>query len=91
MSIDIKVTQINGNHKTFILPGEKLAGKPISSYNFCDEDGVELDIITQFSHNKNDVFPEALYYLAFGKKFSEKDIWGKYRASETIIFFICKG
>lgn len=90
MNRDIKVTEIVGNHKVFILPGEKLGGKPVSSFNFCDGDGVELDIITQFSHNRNDIFPEALYYLAFGKKFTENDVWGKYRASETIIFFICK-
>jgi len=88
--MNLKVKEIIVKHKIFTFPGEQLAGKSISECTFCDDDGVELEVITHFSHSKGNVFPESLYYLAFGCKVKEKDVWAKYRSSSTIIFLICK-
>lgn len=76
------------NYKIIIVPSEKIKGL-VSDYSEIQTPSKKYKIIQRVTVLRSEPLPSSLMILATGDDFCKAEIFGKYRKSDKLYFFIC--
>ena len=85
--MDLEAKIIDHNVRLVAVPDEKLSGKAASDIKTVN--GHEVLDFFEFKKSEKTT-PNGLFLLATGERIDAEKVWGVYRKSERVLFFLIK-